>query len=120
MAKAIGPNFIAELKAAGVTLNGWTWGKDGTFYFGNVQQATRDQIQAIYEAHNPATPEADSEKDGRFDDFLDSTGGLFVKALILVFRAEINAVRQNPIAVLPAYSIADIRDKVKAAVRQLS
>lgn len=63
----IGPNFIYELKAAGISLNGWTWGKDGTFQFNALPQPTRDAILAVYAAHNPATVPAEIVRDQAID-----------------------------------------------------
>jgi hypothetical protein len=51
----IGPTFPDECKAAGVDMNGWGWGIfDGAFTFNDdVPQAVRDQVAAVYAAHDP-------------------------------------------------------------------
>ena len=52
--KAIGPAFGAELMAAAVSLEGYSWGADGTITFNDeVTQATRDQVAAVLAAHDP-------------------------------------------------------------------
>jgi len=52
----IGPTFTDECRAAGISMNGWGWNIfDGTFSFNDdVPQATRDQIAAVYTAHDPS------------------------------------------------------------------
>ena len=53
--KAIGPTFLGELQAAGVPLDGISWGADGKIeYRADVPQSVRDQVATVYEAHNPA------------------------------------------------------------------
>jgi hypothetical protein len=58
MAKAIGPNFVNELKAAGVLGLPFAWGEDGAIQYGAaitpVQQAA---IEAVYAAHDPTKPD---------------------------------------------------------------
>ena len=52
----IGPTFVDECRAAGIDMNGWAWGIfDGAITFNDdVPQATRDQVSAVYAAHDPA------------------------------------------------------------------
>ena len=52
----IGPTFVDECKAAGISMDGWAWSiLDGTFIFNeDVPQATRDAVAAVYAAHDPA------------------------------------------------------------------
>lgn len=51
----IGPTFSAELSAAGVSLDGIAWGEDGAFCFReDVTQDTRDAVEAVLAAHDPA------------------------------------------------------------------
>jgi hypothetical protein len=52
----IGPTFVDELRAAGVTLDGYSWDwMAGEFLFReDVPQATRDAVAAVYAAHDPA------------------------------------------------------------------
>jgi hypothetical protein len=55
MAKAIGPNFLNELAAAGLTGLPFSWGADGAIEFGAAM--TGDQVaavNAVYAAHDPA------------------------------------------------------------------
>lgn len=63
MNKSIGPTFTSELLAANVSLDGWSWGADGSFSFGDVSPSVQAQILAVYDAHNPAaqvqTPNAE-------------------------------------------------------------
>ena len=67
--KAIGPTFPDELRAAKVPLDGIAWGADGAIsYREDVPQAVKDQVAAIYAAHNPASPstaQIDAERDRR-------------------------------------------------------
>lgn len=57
MAKQIGANFSSELKAANIGGDGWSWGADGAINFGSLPQTTRDQILAVYAAHDPLAPD---------------------------------------------------------------
>jgi hypothetical protein len=52
----IGPTFVPELQAAGETLDGYGWDiMSGAFGFNDdVPQAVRDQVAAVYAAHDPA------------------------------------------------------------------
>jgi len=52
----IGPTFAAELQAASATLDGYSWNiMTGEFTFSAaVPQAVRDQVAAVYAAHDPA------------------------------------------------------------------
>jgi hypothetical protein len=55
--KAIGPSFATELRAAGVSPDGIAWGSDGQItYRDDVSQAVRDQVAAVYAAHDPTAP----------------------------------------------------------------
>lgn len=50
----IGPTFADELHAAGIPLDGIAWGADGAFCFADtVPQGVRDQVAAVYAAHDP-------------------------------------------------------------------
>jgi hypothetical protein len=52
--KAIGPTFSGELQVAGLSGLPFTWGSDGSFYYGpTITQSQKNQIQAVYNAHNP-------------------------------------------------------------------
>lgn len=54
MAKAIGPTFPDELKAAGLLGAPFAWGADGTFsYDPSMKQTDIDAIQKVYAAHDP-------------------------------------------------------------------
>jgi hypothetical protein len=52
----IGPTFPDEIRAAGVTLEGWSWGIiDGEVNFrDDVPQETRDGVMAVLAVHDPA------------------------------------------------------------------
>lgn len=52
----IGPTFVDEVRAAGVTFEGYSWNvMSGEFLFQeDVPQATRDAVAAVYGAHDPA------------------------------------------------------------------
>src|SRR5260370_38466914 len=67
--KAIGPTFPDELRATKVPLDGIAWGADGAIsYREDVPQAVKDQVAALYAAHNPASPstaQIDAERDRR-------------------------------------------------------
>jgi|SRR5579883_159291 len=59
MAIVIGPTFgnelIADATAKGYSVNGISWGADGTFHFDpSVSQQTIANVQAVLAAHNPA------------------------------------------------------------------
>lgn len=53
--KSIGPSFIPECLAAGVTDFRFGFGPDGCIAFGPMPQPEIDKVQAVYDAHNPAT-----------------------------------------------------------------
>ena len=55
MANKIGPTFPAEITAAGISFEGWSWSiVDGTFLFNDdVPQETRDAVAAVYAKHDP-------------------------------------------------------------------
>lgn len=66
--KNIGPTFVDELKAAGISLDGIAWGADGAIAFReDVLQPTRDAVLAVYAAHDPLkqTPSTDGTKEQR-------------------------------------------------------
>lgn len=67
MAKAIGLTFFDEIKAAGISGDGWACRVDGNFSFGSLPQATQDAILAIYAAHNPAAIPAKQVRDADID-----------------------------------------------------
>jgi hypothetical protein len=52
----IGPTFADELRAAGVPSDGYSWDyMAGEFlYRDDCPQAVRDQVAAVYAAHDPA------------------------------------------------------------------
>jgi hypothetical protein len=52
----IGPTFVSELHAVGVSLDGYSWDiMSGDIRFmDDVPQAVRDQVAAVYAAHDPA------------------------------------------------------------------
>jgi hypothetical protein len=54
----IGPNFINELKAAGIEGQGWpfSWTPDGIIFRDGITQAQIDAVNAVLAAHNPLTP----------------------------------------------------------------
>jgi hypothetical protein len=55
MTKAIGPNFRAELLAAGLTGLPFAWGDDGTLTFDSrMTDAQIAAVRAVYDAHDPA------------------------------------------------------------------
>lgn len=57
----IGPTFPDELRAAGVSLEGFSWGEDGVIeYRADVPQAVRDQVAAVLSAHDPTAPTPDT------------------------------------------------------------
>jgi hypothetical protein len=51
----VGPTFHAELEAAGVPMDGYSWEiHSGEFIFADsTPQATRDAVAAVYAAHDP-------------------------------------------------------------------
>jgi hypothetical protein len=54
MAKGIGPTFAFELQKAGVSNLPFSWGSDGSFnYAPSVTQSQKNQVNAVYAAHNP-------------------------------------------------------------------
>jgi hypothetical protein len=58
MAKAIGPTFGAELSVAGVDITRpFSWNAAGTLNLGQLTAAEQAAIQAVYAAHDPATPD---------------------------------------------------------------
>ena len=62
MAKAIGPSFSDELKAAGLFGLPFSWGADGMFQFDpRMTQAQLNAVLAVYAAHDPATPAAPTQ-----------------------------------------------------------
>jgi hypothetical protein len=67
MAKAIGPTFFDEIKAAGISGDGWACSVDGRFSFNALPQATQDAILAVYAAHNPAAIPAKQVRDADMD-----------------------------------------------------
>ena len=52
----IGPTFADEIRAAGVSFEGWSWGIfDGVVWFReDVPQETRDAVLAVLAVHDPA------------------------------------------------------------------
>lgn len=62
MAKAIGPNFVNELVAAGLSGLPFSWGTDGVIEYGPLMtQNQKDAVGAVYAAHDPgkADPNVD-------------------------------------------------------------
>jgi hypothetical protein len=54
MAKAIGPTFGGELILAGLGGLDFTWGSDGSFFWGpSITQTQKNQVLAVYNAHDP-------------------------------------------------------------------
>jgi len=54
MAKAIGPHFDLELKAAGLHGLPFAWGEDGEINFGpEMPDDKKAAVLALYDAHNP-------------------------------------------------------------------
>ena len=64
--KAIGRSFYAELVAANIPVSQlpFSWGADGTLNYGDsVTEEQRTEIEAVYEAHDPAKPDPQSLRD---------------------------------------------------------
>jgi hypothetical protein len=60
--KAIGPNFANELQAAGLLGLPFAWEPGGTITFGSaITSAQVTAVEAVYAAHNPATPDLIAE-----------------------------------------------------------
>lgn len=57
----IGPSFAAELKAAGITTDGYTWGPDGNIHFTDVPEEEQQKILAVLAAHDGPLSEARHE-----------------------------------------------------------
>jgi len=54
MAKSIGPTFGGELIVAGLGGLDFSWTNDGSFFYGpSITQIQKNQIQAVYNAHDP-------------------------------------------------------------------
>lgn len=54
MSKKIGDTFLDELKAAGVSYDGYSWGEDGVFEFrDDVPQSVKNQVMNVYKNHDP-------------------------------------------------------------------
>ena len=61
MSVLIGPSFARELAAAGVSMEGFSWGPDGVIEFReDVPQAVRDQVADVLAAHDPTAPAPDT------------------------------------------------------------
>jgi hypothetical protein len=60
----IGPSFDAELRAAGLAGEAFSWGSDGKIEFReDVPRATRDQVMAVLAAHDPTRPAPPTARD---------------------------------------------------------
>lgn len=56
--KAIGPNFYNEIAAAGLSGLPFAWNASGEIVFGSAMTQTQiNAVNAVYAAHNPATPD---------------------------------------------------------------
>lgn len=119
MAKAIGPNFLQEIKASGISGNGWAWGADGTLNISGLPPAVQAQIQAVYAAHDPATPFTLTSTDKDSKTVADYDGGLLLRAAVTYMVQQINAVRQDPTTVLPQITGAAARTAILAIYKGL-
>ena len=64
MGKPLGPTFAAELKAAGVSGDGISWGSDGRVQFrSDIAPSVRAAFAAVVAAHNPNAPPPQSAHD---------------------------------------------------------
>lgn len=95
MAKAIGPSFSDELKAAGLSGLPFSWGSDGAIQFDpRMTQAQKDAVLAVYAAHNPASVASPSPRDldladlrAKIDDYANDPAALpKVKAILLALK----------------------------------
>jgi hypothetical protein len=54
MSKAIGPTFTGEIQVAGLGNIPFSWDDQGNFFYGpQVTQSQKNQIQSVYNAHDP-------------------------------------------------------------------